>query len=238
MAKNKSNANASTSGNQSTSIQGGKKRAQTTAAFEIDDIFAAATKPKPVPVVARAEMGSIKALMHKANEKDKKGKGKGKVLEQVPGKQVDENSDEDDSEDEDEDSDDSSAEFDPEQEDEPEIEDDDEGGEEGKHTSNKTKPQTLDSISAAILANKTKPVVVTRIVETVVDGSGAIERYRPPPMGRTGTKLDEDDLTFRDSRGDTRKRTEEGYPIYDTKELKIGLGGGTPDCPFDCQCCF
>uniref|UniRef100_A0A0G4HK08 DUF1764 domain-containing protein n=1 Tax=Chromera velia CCMP2878 TaxID=1169474 RepID=A0A0G4HK08_9ALVE len=35
-----------------------------------------------------------------------------------------------------------------------------------------------------------------------------------------------------------RKYTEEGYPIYTEEELKIGQGGGTPDCPFDCWCCF
>ena len=32
--------------------------------------------------------------------------------------------------------------------------------------------------------------------------------------------------------------TEEGYRIYTTDELKIGKGGDTEDCPFDCNCCF
>ncbi|CAD6888472.1 unnamed protein product [Tilletia laevis] len=50
--------------------------------------------------------------------------------------------------------------------------------------------------------------------------------------------LDEDDLAFADSRGSARKRTEEGFPIYSESELKIGQGGGTPLCPFDCDCCF
>ena len=35
-----------------------------------------------------------------------------------------------------------------------------------------------------------------------------------------------------------RKRTEEGYRIFHEDELKINRGGGTPLCPFDCQCCF
>eukprot|EP00941_MAST-03F_sp_MAST-3F-sp1_P004360 g4360.t1 len=32
--------------------------------------------------------------------------------------------------------------------------------------------------------------------------------------------------------------TEEGLPIYSAESLNIGKGGGTPDCPFDCWCCF
>lgn len=33
------------------------------------------------------------------------------------------------------------------------------------------------------------------------------------------------------------RTTEEGYPLYDIKDLNIGLGKDTPECPFDCQCC-
>ncbi|KAI9281656.1 hypothetical protein BY458DRAFT_499318 [Sporodiniella umbellata] len=46
--------------------------------------------------------------------------------------------------------------------------------------------------------------------------------------------------TFGDSRGikKTNRTTEEGYPLYDVKDLNIGLGKDTPECPFDCQCCF
>ena len=32
--------------------------------------------------------------------------------------------------------------------------------------------------------------------------------------------------------------TKEGFKIYTTEDLKIGQGGDTPDCPFDCDCCF
>ncbi len=31
---------------------------------------------------------------------------------------------------------------------------------------------------------------------------------------------------------------DDGLPIYSTASLGIGQGGGTPDCPFDCTCCF
>lgn len=34
------------------------------------------------------------------------------------------------------------------------------------------------------------------------------------------------------------KYTEEGFKIYTAEELKIGQGGDTSDCPFDCNCCF
>lgn len=36
-----------------------------------------------------------------------------------------------------------------------------------------------------------------------------------------------------------RKQTEEGYAIYTEDELGLGRkAGGTPLCPFDCECCF
>jgi hypothetical protein len=36
----------------------------------------------------------------------------------------------------------------------------------------------------------------------------------------------------------TGRKTDDGLPIYDIKELNIGLGGDTELCPFDCECCF
>jgi len=35
-----------------------------------------------------------------------------------------------------------------------------------------------------------------------------------------------------------RRRVEEGLPVYTEDELNIGKGGGTKECPFDCDCCF
>lgn len=60
----------------------------------------------------------------------------------------------------------------------------------------------------------------------------------PVSSGATTSKADSD---FFDSRGlkrKTRALTEDGYPIYSPKEMKIGMGGGTDLCPFDCNCCF
>jgi len=31
---------------------------------------------------------------------------------------------------------------------------------------------------------------------------------------------------------------ESGLPVYKAHLLKVGEGGGTPLCPFDCDCCF
>jgi len=31
---------------------------------------------------------------------------------------------------------------------------------------------------------------------------------------------------------------ESGLPVYKAHLLKVGEGGGTPLCPFDCECCF
>lgn len=52
--------------------------------------------------------------------------------------------------------------------------------------------------------------------------------------------LDADDGFSGRSLKPGRKFTEEGYPIYTEDELKLNVDGAgeTPDCPFDCQCCF
>ncbi|GAA5886034.1 hypothetical protein JCM3774_001471 [Rhodotorula dairenensis] len=85
-----------------------------------------------------------------------------------------------------------------------------------------------------------------RVPETVVDTSKAIEGYKPAPLEQKSLRDDateeekkafEEEERFRDSRG-LRQKTDDGLPIYSTSELKIGLGGDTPLCPFDCTCCF
>ncbi|CAE8713304.1 unnamed protein product [Polarella glacialis] len=38
--------------------------------------------------------------------------------------------------------------------------------------------------------------------------------------------------------GWTNRRTGDGMRIFKTHLLKVGDGGGTPQCPFDCDCCF
>lgn len=35
-----------------------------------------------------------------------------------------------------------------------------------------------------------------------------------------------------------RSLTDDGLPIFSWQEMRMGRGGDTRDCPFDCQCCF
>jgi len=49
---------------------------------------------------------------------------------------------------------------------------------------------------------------------------------------------DPEEPVFRDSRGSARPTTDDGLPIYSVDELRIGQGLDTPECPFDCRCCF
>ncbi|GAA98303.1 uncharacterized protein L969DRAFT_46299 [Mixia osmundae IAM 14324] len=83
-------------------------------------------------------------------------------------------------------------------------------------------------------ASKTSDAAMATRVETVVDPSSA----QPAATKRSRPAMTEEDAAFGDSRGTTRRRTDDGLPIYDAAELKIGLGGDTPLCPFDCDCCF
>jgi len=51
----------------------------------------------------------------------------------------------------------------------------------------------------------------------------------------------EQDAEFwKDSRGDsTKRKVVDGLKIYTYEELNItNDSGGTPDCPFDCKCCY
>jgi len=56
-----------------------------------------------------------------------------------------------------------------------------------------------------------------------------------PPAGAS-----KDDL-FGEGASLTFKRKRDpvsGLPLYSEEELRIGGGGGTRDCPFDCDCCY
>lgn len=61
------------------------------------------------------------------------------------------------------------------------------------------------------------------------------------PVSTPAATAAPDRSDFFDSRGlkrKTRALTEDGFPIFSPKELKIGMGGGTDLCPFDCNCCY
>ncbi|GAA5906146.1 hypothetical protein JCM6882_006058 [Rhodosporidiobolus microsporus] len=83
--------------------------------------------------------------------------------------------------------------------------------------------------------DQAKVVPPKRVPVEVVDTSKTIESYKPeaaPPVKALAPnateaerKAAEEEERFMDSRG-TRKKTEDGLPIYDEAELRIGLGGG------------
>lgn len=63
--------------------------------------------------------------------------------------------------------------------------------------------------------------------------------------GEEKLKIKSSSPTEKDSFGDVRglhkkatRLTDDGLPIWTDKEMKIGQGGDSPDCPFDCECCF
>ncbi|EOB14778.1 hypothetical protein NBO_16g0063 [Nosema bombycis CQ1] len=64
-----------------------------------------------------------------------------------------------------------------------------------------------------------------------------IEKNRKNTNKQTKTDdLDEDDLKYLTNKSD--RKFIDGLPIYTVEELKIGKGGDTEDCPFDCDCCY
>ena len=68
------------------------------------------------------------------------------------------------------------------------------------------------------------------------DGAGGTdgEKFVPAVYSQTKDDIDLDALLPRYR----RKKTNEGYVVYSERELRINQGGGTPLCPFECNCCF
>ncbi|KAI8854983.1 hypothetical protein BC829DRAFT_378944 [Chytridium lagenaria] len=75
--------------------------------------------------------------------------------------------------------------------------------------------------------------VTKGVVETVTFSEIMAKGVTPKPSSGG-------DDGFADSRGlKITKRTDDGLPVFDVKDLKIGDGNGdTPSCPFDCWCCY
>mmetsp|Transcript_15169 Transcript_15169/g.22620 ORF Transcript_15169/g.22620 Transcript_15169/m.22620 type:complete len:81 (-) Transcript_15169:234-476(-) len=58
-------------------------------------------------------------------------------------------------------------------------------------------------------------------------------------FGASGEWVDDGLGGIYNNEGWTGRRTSgDGLRIFKTHLLKIGDGGGTPQCPWDCQCCF
>lgn len=73
-------------------------------------------------------------------------------------------------------------------------------------------------------------------------------KRKPKPITKKPEKIassviiNNDDESIQDLRGNkikARPLTADGLPIYQLWELNISTtGGDSPDCPFDCECCF
>ncbi|KAJ1718163.1 hypothetical protein LPJ61_006792 [Coemansia biformis] len=90
---------------------------------------------------------------------------------------------------------------------------------------------TAEKPAAPVKQKATKAV-------TVVDASAAGKKADPHKNQQQARPLAGDD-GFADSRGKQTKYTEDGMRVFYMDDLHIGEGNGdTPECPFDCQCCF
>ncbi|KZV63283.1 DUF1764-domain-containing protein [Peniophora sp. CONT] len=100
-------------------------------------------------------------------------------------------------------------------------------------------PETVVDTSSALLS---APAIVAPAKKSKT--SGSLLKKAAAAKSSSGSKknadADDDEGRFKDSRGTgPRKKTEEGFSIYKEDELGIqDEGGDTPQCPFDCQCCF
>jgi len=95
----------------------------------------------------------------------------------------------------------------------------------------RTKQKQAPEMKTSELSSNKRPAP-----ETVVDPSS----HTAPLQKKSKVRADKDIDKFKDSRGNgPRRKTEEGWLIYKEDELGINdVGGDTPLCPFDCECCF
>ena len=97
--------------------------------------------------------------------------------------------------------------------------------------SSSAKPKQPKTRSVEIVNDTSTPTLTNATLTTAKPKSKGKPKERV--SGGRDAELDE----FTDSRGTARRRTEDGLRIFTAEELKLGQGGDTEDCPFDCQCC-
>lgn len=80
---------------------------------------------------------------------------------------------------------------------------------------------------------------VKKVEEVVFAELAAVKNSKTPAKKAAPPPAAVDD-GFWDSKGikKTNRTTDDGYPLYDVKDLNIGNGLDTPECPFDCKCCY
>mmetsp|Transcript_28130 Transcript_28130/g.66098 ORF Transcript_28130/g.66098 Transcript_28130/m.66098 type:complete len:172 (+) Transcript_28130:56-571(+) len=76
------------------------------------------------------------------------------------------------------------------------------------------------------------------------DGQKQIEVKKPKrgsledPFGRSSDWTDDGLGGIYNQEGWTGRRTKDKLRIFKAHLIKVGEGGGTPQCPFDCSCCY
>jgi hypothetical protein len=81
-----------------------------------------------------------------------------------------------------------------------------------------------------------KSITKSKSIRKVSGSSSVVATLTPKSSRKTGSSSDPFGLTS--STNSSLDFTEEGWKVYTPDELKIGGGKDTPDCPFDCECCF
>mmetsp|Transcript_38584 Transcript_38584/g.46675 ORF Transcript_38584/g.46675 Transcript_38584/m.46675 type:complete len:155 (+) Transcript_38584:281-745(+) len=95
---------------------------------------------------------------------------------------------------------------------------------EGGLKKRKNKGEIDELFGTVKLENEQKRKEEERMLEEQRQREEALKSKKPP-----------DDLI--DGKG-KRKKTDDGFLIYSVEEMNVGKGGDTPDCPFDCWCCY
>lgn len=104
-----------------------------------------------------------------------------------------------------------------------------------------TKPNVateVDDLFDAALSKKAQRNIHTQSsAETAVSASRKSTKTKAA-MQSPQTAAVEEVADVRGDRKQARPLTEDGLPIYSWQEMGMGQGGDTPECPFDCNCCF
>jgi len=112
-----------------------------------------------------------------------------------------------------------------------------------------SKPAVTIPVQTALKTSSTVGAGLAAVVtEDLADIDRKIKAAKPAKSFVTRSVNDNDD--FADIRGIKKriilsskltrvgKRTSDGLTLYQEDELRIGQGGDTPLCPFDCDCCI
>lgn len=112
----------------------------------------------------------------------------------------------------------------------------------GKLGEAKAKAGAAPSTLAAAGDDKgSKPAKRRRVKGEPVPERAAPSAFAPPDRAERAGWVDDGLGGVHDKDGWTGRRTEEGMRIFKTRLLqptKKKVSGGTPLCPFDCDCCY